>query len=105
MAMSFGEPMRLNLPTDQMILEELQEGRNLAANIAAEIDRNRNYINQRMGHLLDYDLVRKIGPIEGTGLYEITTRGCVTLKLIDQYDEVDDFDALVDGELADRGEE
>ncbi|MEE6210881.1 hypothetical protein U3A55_12050 [Salarchaeum sp. III] len=90
------EPMRLQMPTDRLILETLLEGRNLAANIAARIDRSRNYINQRMGQLTDYGLVDKVGPVEGTGLYELTPKGGAVLVLADQYDEADDFDALVE---------
>lgn len=96
MATSFQEPMRLQLPTDKLILGALLEGRNLAANIAAEIDRSRNYINQRMGPLHDYGLVEKVGPIEGTGLYEITPKGGAAYLLADRYGEVDDFEALVE---------
>lgn len=95
--------MRLSLPTDKLILQKLTEGRNVAANIAAEIDRSRNYINQRMGLLYDYDLVRKIGPLENSGLYELTEKGSVTLEYIDCYGEVDDFDALIEEKLAQQG--
>lgn len=89
------EPMRLSLPTDKLILDELTEGRNIAANLAVQLDRHRNYINQRMGQLNDYGLVRKIGPAENSGLYEITEKGRVALSHIDEYEEADDFDAVV----------
>lgn len=94
--------MRLQLPTDHLILEELTKGRNVAANLSMEIDRHRNYINARMAQLQDYGLVEKIGPAENTGLYELTERGEVVLELIDQYEEADDFDQLVDEALNDH---
>ena len=96
MATSFQEPMRLQLPTDRLILGTLLDGRNLAANIAAEIDRSRNYINQRMGPLHDYGLVTKVGPVEGTGLYEITPKGGAAYLLADRYGKIEDFEALVE---------
>lgn len=97
--------MRLQLPTDRFLLTKLADGRNMAANLAAEIDRHSNYINQRLAHLADYGLVEKIGPAENTGLYELTPKGRAALAVIDQYAEVDDFDALVDEELARRSSE
>ncbi|WP_231990834.1 hypothetical protein [Natronobacterium gregoryi] len=90
------EQMRLQLPSDKLVLEKLTEGRNLAANIASDVDRSRNYINQRMAQLHDYRLVRKVGPIEGTGLYEITPKGVATLRLIDEYDEGPEFEKRVE---------
>ena len=91
--------MRLQLPSDRLILEQLCEGRNLGANIAVNVDRTRNNINRRMPQLHDYDLVTKIGPVEATGLYEITPRGVACLRLIDDYSQSDEFEAAVD-ELA-----
>lgn len=44
----------------------------------------------------DYGLVHKIGPAERSGLYEITPRGKAVLTHQDQYDESDEFDALID---------
>ncbi|MDG5821549.1 hypothetical protein [Natronococcus sp. A-GB7] len=89
------ELMRLSLPTDRLILETLLEGRNLAANIAESVDRSRNYLNQRMALLHDYGLVAKVGPVEGTGLYEITPKGVAALRLIDEYEEGPEFENLV----------
>lgn len=51
--------------------------------------------------LEDYDLVEKIGPADRSGLYEITPRGKAALVYRDQYDQTDDFDALIDGPQAD----
>jgi predicted transcriptional regulator len=101
MSTTLPDPMRLQLPTDRLILKKLLEGRNLAANIAAEIDRSRTYINQRMGHLYDYGLVSRVGPTESTGLYEITEKGQVALNLIDEFDSgsPQEFDELVEREL------
>jgi predicted transcriptional regulator len=98
MATSFRDPMRLQLPTDELILETLLDGRNLAVNIAQEIDRSRNYINQRMGPLMDYGLVEKVGPAEDTGLYQITPKGGAVVLLSDQYAEMGtaEFEELVE---------
>lgn len=86
--------------TDFLVLEELRDGRNIPANIALEIDRARNYINQRMPYLLDYGLVEKIGPYDDSGLYELTERGRLAYELRDRYHDEDvDFDELLDREL------
>lgn len=91
--------MLLQLPTDRLILEELQDGRNLATNIAENIDRHRKTVNARLSQMNDYGLVRNIGG----GLYELTERGGAALLAIDYYPEVDDFDGLVE-EYMDRVE-
>jgi len=85
--------------TDFLILEQLQEGRNMAGNIALEIDRARNYVNQRMPYLLDYDLVEKIGPMKDSGLYEITERGNLALENREKYhDDSVDFEEFLNTE-------
>jgi len=90
--------------TDFLILGKLREGRNLAANIALEIDRARNYVNQRMPYLLDYGLVDRVGPMENSGLYELTEKGRLAYQHRGQYfDEDVDFEELIDAEL-DRSE-
>jgi len=93
--------MKLQLPTDRMILETLENGRNLAVNISLEIDRSRNYINGRMTHLLDYGLVVKIGPANDTGLYELTDRGQVVLDLLREGADhkSDGFEAEIESRL------
>jgi len=88
--------------TDFLILSVLRDGRNIPANIALDIDRARNYINQRMPYLLDYGLVEKIGPYEDSGLYELTDRGRVAYEHRAEYHDDDvDFEALLD-DLADE---
>ncbi|WP_157231409.1 hypothetical protein [Halostagnicola larsenii] len=88
--------MLLQLPTDRLILEELQDGRNLGANIADEIDRHKKTVTKRLNQLEDYDLVRNIG----RGVYEITSRGEIALDHIDQYDrESDQLKAIIDAEF------
>ena len=74
--------MLLQLPSDRMIIEELQEGRNLGANIAEEIDRHQKTVTRRLNQLKDYGLVRNIG----RGVYELTERGEIALEHIDEYD-------------------
>ena len=93
--------MKLRQPTDFLILEALEEkGRNVATNLAEHTGKSRKNINTRLPVLEDYGLVRKIGPAERSGLYEITSMGKAALVYRDQYDEVDDFDALIEGPSA-----
>lgn len=93
--------MRLRRPTDFLILEALHSyGRNVAPNLAEVTGKSRKNINNRLPVLADYGLVRKIGPVDNSGLYEITDRGRVVLRLRDEYDRIEDFDALVDRKLA-----
>lgn len=88
--------LKLVQPTDFEILAALEEhGRNVATNIAIHLDKNKDYINTRLPTLEDYGLVEKIGPAERSGLYEITGRGKRALECKEQYDETDDFDALI----------
>lgn len=93
--------MKLQRPTDFLILERLSEGgRNVAANVALEIDKSRSHVNVRLPILQDYGLVEKIGPAENSGLYEITAKGRAALEHRDEYgSEGVDFDELVADEL------
>lgn len=89
--------LKLVQPTDFEILAALEEhGRNVATNIALHLDRNKDYINTRLPALEDFGVVRKIGPSERSGLYEITEKGERVLACRDQYGEVEDFDALIE---------
>jgi len=79
-----------------MLLEELQEARNLSANLAEDIDRHRKTVNRRLLQLEDYDLVRDVG----RGLYEITERGRIALAHIHEYDaDSDHLETLIEREL------
>jgi hypothetical protein len=92
--------VRLRQPTDFLVLEALHSyGRNVAPNIAEITGKSRKNVNNRLPVLDDYGLVRKIGPAERSGLYEITEPGRVALQLRDQYDAAEDFDALVERRL------
>ncbi|QRV17577.1 winged helix-turn-helix transcriptional regulator (plasmid) [Haloterrigena salifodinae] len=93
--------MKLRQPTDFLILEALEEkGRNVATNLAEHTGKSRKNINTRLPVLEDYGLVRKIGPAERSGLYEVTSTGKAALVYRDQYDEVDDFESLIEGPSA-----
>ncbi|AXR78485.1 ArsR family transcriptional regulator [Natrarchaeobaculum sulfurireducens] len=93
--------MKLRQPTDFLVLEALEDkGRNVATNLSHHTDKSRKNINTRLPVLQDYGLVRKIGPAERSGLYEITSLGKAALLYQDQYDEVDDFDSLIQGPKA-----
>lgn len=96
--------MKLRQPTDFLVLEALEDrGRNVATNLAAHTGKSRKNINTRLPVLEDYGLVRKIGPAERSGLYEITSLGKAALVYQEQYDEVDDFEALIEGPSASAG--
>ena len=89
--------MRLRQPTDFLILQALDaRGRNVATNLAEITEKSRKNINSRLPVLADYGLVRKIGPAERSGLYEITETGERALGYRNQYDEVDDFERLLE---------
>ncbi len=93
--------MRLRRPTDFLILEALHAyGRNVAPNIAEITGKSRKNVNNRLPVLADYGLVMKIGPAERSGLYEITDRGRVALRLREEYDSAEDFEALVERRLS-----
>jgi DNA-binding IclR family transcriptional regulator len=89
--------MKLELPTDRLLLQELAKGRNTGANIREDTDRHRSYVNRRLTQLQDYGLVRNIG----NGVYEITERGGASLHVTEEYDEAEDFDAIVN-DMVDR---
>ena len=61
--------MRLVEPTDFDVLGVLEGGRNVAPNIAVELGRDRPYINTRLPHLHDQELL--------TGLAPLTIPGCM----------------------------
>lgn len=90
--------MKLVDPTDFEILNALSDGkRNVASNLAIELDRDRAYINSRLPILADYRLVNRIGPAERAGLYEITDKGLTVLNYRDDYHRDDiNFDDLLD---------
>lgn len=91
--------------TDFKILEALADGeRNIAANIALEIDADRGYINNRFSYLLSRDLVQRVGPKERSGLYQITEKGEVAVEHRQKClnDEVDDFESFVEERLSER---
>jgi predicted transcriptional regulator len=54
--------------TDESIIGELRDGRNIPANIAGSIDRDRHYVQRRMRRLREHGLVENIG----NGVYELT---------------------------------
>lgn len=93
--------VKLQRPTDFLILELLaKKGRNVAVNIALEIDKSRSHVNVRLPILHDYGLVTKIGPAENSGLYEITEKGELVLEHRSKYKDPDiDFDEFIENEL------
>ena len=99
--------MRLTVPTDFEILQTLSNGRrNNAINIAANLDKNRAYVNTRLPVLADYGLLDRVGPAPNSGLYEITETGRIAASHREEYQDDDvDFEALIQRQLAARAEE
>ncbi|ELZ81737.1 hypothetical protein C453_17014 [Haloferax elongans ATCC BAA-1513] len=89
--------MKLVEPTDFAILEYLaSHGRNNAVNIGVALGQKRAYMNTRLRVLDDFGCVRRVGPAENSGLYEITAKGHAALDNRDrQHDPDVDFEALV----------
>jgi predicted transcriptional regulator len=80
-----------------MILDRLREGRNVGANLALELDRNRGYVNNQLSKLASLELVRRVGPSENGGLYELTDRGERAVAYRERYDDDSvDFASLLD---------
>jgi len=92
-------------PTDFEILAYLAEkGRNNAVNVAVALDRDRGYMNTRLGTLADYGCVRRVGPAENSGLYEVTGMGEAALEHRGaRHDPDTDFEALVEASVAGDG--
>ena len=97
------DSVRLVRPTDFLILEALDEhGRNVAPNLSKHTGKKRDNINNRLPVLEDYGLVRKIGPVDRSGLYEITELGRVAVEYQKMYDEVEDFGVFVEEKLGEE---
>lgn len=79
--------MRFRIPTDFDILEVLNRGkRQTPANIAAHVDKGRQYVHKRTKHLVEHGLVAEVGPAKRSGMYVITARGQAALALREEYD-------------------
>lgn len=89
--------MRLRQPTDFLILEALSDGRrDTGANIAALTETDRGYVNTELRHLADHGLVRKVGPHDNSGLYQITPLGVAAVEKRDLYNtDQDRFETLI----------
>ena len=86
-------------PLDFSLLDELLEGRNVGGNLHMTLDVTRPYVNERLGIIAEYGLVKRIGPNENVGLYEITEKGKTVLEHQDVYEEIDDFDEFIESKL------
>jgi len=93
--------MDLVEPTDFAVLAALVEGRNTPVNLAVRLDLSRSYANERLSALTDYGLVRRVGPAEHSGLYELTERGRAALAVRDEHGPVDDLAARIESRLDD----
>ena len=94
------ETMKLQLPSEKVILQELRDdGRHLPSTMANNIDFTKKHITRRLGHLEDYGLVDNLGG----GLYEITPLGKIALEYIDEYSHGsnDKFELMIRRKLDD----
>ena len=79
--------VRLRVPTDFDILEVLARGkRQTPANIAALVDKGRQYVTKRTKYLAEHGLVHEVGPARRSGMYVVTARGEAALARRDEYD-------------------
>lgn len=78
--------MLFQMQTDRLVLEDLAEnGRNLAANVADNVDLHRKTVSPRLRQLKDYGLVHDIG----RGVYEITSDGEIALEVMSENTDMD----------------
>ena len=94
--------MKLVVPTDFDILAAFDaHGRNVAANLALHLDRDRAYLNTRLPELEDRGLLEKIEPAPNAGLYELTSYDPVVFAHRERYVGLshDEFDTLVEETL------
>lgn len=83
-------------PIDLQALKALSDcRRNVPVNIAPQTEYRRDYLNQRLPQLAEYDLVERVGPAQDTGLYAITPKGLAAIELWDSRNR-DDFEQLVE---------
>lgn len=96
--------MRLTLPLDLDILEALSDGkRNMAANLAYSLDKDRAYLGNRLLRLNEQGLVDRVGPAPQSGLYEITDAGAVLAEHGEECRAEDGaVEALLDAHLEGR---
>ena len=89
---------RLVQPTDFQLLAALADGqRDTAANLAVQLEKNRNYVNTRLPALADAGLIRRIGPSEQSGLYQITPRGVIAEQHRSMYEtDREQFETILD---------
>lgn len=94
------DPVHLSPKIDFAILGEHTDARrNVAANIAAELDENRGYVNTRYSVLRDQELLEPIGPSKNSGVHQITPRGIAAYRLREHYG-TDGYDEMVDERAA-----
>lgn len=91
--------VKLVVPTDFEMLEAMSDGkRQTATNLAAIIDRDSRYMNNRLAVLAGSGLVEKVGPSDTSGMYRITPKGRAALDLRNEYvhDTANEFSELVE---------
>lgn len=78
--------VKLVVPTDFDILEVLSDGkRQTAPNLAEILEKESKYMNNRLAELAGHGLVKKVGPSDRSGMYEITELGRSALEYRQEY--------------------
>ena len=81
--------MKLIKPTDFDILQEMSDGeRHIAPNLAEVLDRDRQYVNNRLAELAGKGVLEKVGPSKRSNQYTITDKGLITLQLRSEYEHM-----------------
>ena len=81
--------MKLIKPTDFDILQEMSDGeRHIAPNLAEVLDRDRQYINNRLAELAGKGVLEKVGPSKRSNQYTITDKGLITLQVRSEYEHM-----------------
>ncbi|WP_158205578.1 ArsR family transcriptional regulator [Halomarina oriensis] len=86
--------MKLVVPTDFEILEEMKDGKRFTATFLAEIlDKKSKYMNNRLAALAGAGYVEKVGETGNSGMYVVTPVGIAALEHKDEYshDEAREF--------------
>jgi predicted transcriptional regulator len=81
--------VKLIKPTDFDILQEMSDGeRHIAPNLAEVLDRDRQYINNRLAELAGKGVLEKVGPSKRSNQYTITDKGLITLQVRSEYEHM-----------------
>lgn len=81
--------MKLTTPTDFDILETMRDRkRQTPANLADQLSLSNTYASNRVQHLLDHQLIKRVNPnIRRGGMYVIADKGIIAVEHRAEYDQ------------------